>query len=242
MARHNAGRPLESRRRQAAVSARSNEVARAIRQAWELGYRIQQVENLRPIHCTRLLESWRARNLSRTTVAKRWDALRDFCDAVGKPGMLRRLDAVWPEESTATDGVARRRRQTLTSISVQTYKQILERLDDAQPIYWVLRLERELGLTREEALLTNLVVAAARCSTGSLLPVSKAGGRQGRVVEIRSDEQRELVASAVRYLKRCERERLCWRVLSPEAAIAKVKNALSYQLRLPMVAMGDRDE
>jgi PAS domain-containing protein len=242
MARHNAEQPLQMRKRRAAVAARSVEVARAIRQAWQLGYRIQRVENLRPIHCTRLLEAWQQRDLSRATVARRWDALRDFCDAVGKPGMLQRLEAVWPEEPTAKASATFRRRQTLASISDQTYQQILGRLDDTRPVYWVLRLERELGLTREEALLTNLVVASVRCSTGNLLPVSKAGGLEGRVVEIRSDEQRELVASAVRFLKRCERERLCWRLLSPEAAIAKVKNALSYQLRLPQVATGEGDE
>jgi PAS domain-containing protein len=242
MARHNAERPLPLRRRRAAVTARSVEVARAIRQAWQLGYRIQRVENLRPIHCTQLLEAWRQRELSRATVARRWDALRDFCDAVGKPGMLQRLEAFWPEEPTAKVSIVPPRRQTLSSISDETYRQILGRLDDTRPVYWVLRLERELGLTREEALLTNLVVASVRCSTGNLLPVSKAGGLEGRVVEIRSDEQRELVAAAVRFLKRCERERLCWRLLSSEEAIAKVKNALSYQLRLLKVAAGESDE
>lgn len=241
MARHNAQRRPYERMTQATVKMKSAEVARAISEAWQLGYRIHRVENLRPVHCAQLLDAWQRRDLARATVARRWDALRDFCNAVGKPGMLQRLDAVWPKESADAATRIKSRRRTLSDLSEQEYREVLGRLRPTRPIYWVLRLERELGLTREEALMTNLVVAIHR-STGGAMPVSRSGGQQARVVEIATVEQGDLLDGTLRFLKHCGREQLCWSILTAEEGIAKVKNALSYQLRLLKDEQGESHE
>lgn len=233
LSRHNARLEVHARASKAALDRRAGLVLLTIREIWRAGHPVQQIENLRQVHCTAALNNWRQRNLSHATVAQRWNAMRRFTEALGKRGMLQRLGAPGPAVQKREPVCAGR--ITLAGAPVDTYRRLLDRVGDSSPTYWVARLEREVGLVREEALMTNLVTAMARAS--GVVPVSRAGGQYSRPIEVCAAKQ-AVLEGARDFVVRRGRERLCWPGLPAPRAVRRVSNAISYQLRRAHAGQG----
>jgi hypothetical protein len=227
--RHNRRQEFHARLTKAVLDAKARLVLLAFREAWQLGYTVHRVENFRREHCMRVFDSWRERGISRDTAARRWRAVKLFADGIGKPAMLPALVELWPVSESEAHPQEKSvvQRVGVPDFSEGEYHQLLDRLGESNPVFWVLRLERELGICREEALMTNLVVAVSRAS--SVLPVSKTGGQRARVVSVENEQQRELLVGARRFVEQRGRERLCWIGVPAEKALRRVNNAVFYQ-------------
>jgi hypothetical protein len=180
------------------------------------------------------LRAWITRDVARATAVQKWVALERFAQALGKIGMVPEFATLWPVEGGTKK--AGRRRVTVVSLGQEQYTQLLETFGAGEEVYWALRLEREVGLTREEALMTNLVVAAKR--SNEAVQVSKDGGQQARPIELDTDLKRKVFEGAREFVVQCGREKLCWRRTSTAAAVKRVGNAVTYQLRV-MRASGE---
>lgn len=225
---HNARLEVGRRASKATVDRRSDLLLSVFRDLWRTGYSVSKVANLRREHCEHVLRVWKAREVSRATAAQKWAAMAGFAHALGKVGMVPEFSLYWPVECGAKK--AGRRRVTVASLGASQYEQLLERFGASDEVYWALRLEREVGMTREEALMTNLVVASAR---GDItVPIAKAGGQQARPIQVDTRVKQEIVGGAREFVTERGRERLCWRGAGAGVAVKRVSNAVSYQLRL----------
>lgn len=221
------------------IRSRANGVVAVIKESWRAGYEIHRPTNIRRVHFEAVLRSWQERGISRSTASVHWSALRYYLEVIGKTGMLPPLSQLWPVEPKAKKEESKK--VVLSNLPEKYYLELLVRFDKTQPTYWVLRLERELGLLREEALASNIVVGASRVA--GTLAVSHAGGQRSRGIELRDAAQRRLVAEVVEYLDLRERHRLCWPGKSIPESIRKVTKAISYQLsKIRTEAKGDEDE
>lgn len=208
------------------IRSRATGVLYVVKELWRVGYEVHRPANIRLIHCETVVRSWRERGISRSTASVYWSALGCYLEAVGKAGMLPPLAKLWPAEFKGKREEIKK--VVLSNLPEKDYQYLLGRFDVTQPTYWVLRLERELGLLREEALASNIVIGASRLA--GTLAVSRAGGQRSRGIELRDQAQRRLVADVVGYLEVRDRYRLCWPTKSIPESVRKVTKALSYQL------------
>lgn len=223
---HNSELPARSRLTRAAIESRTNLILHAYKAAWTVGNEIHRPANLGQTLALKVLNHWRQRGLARATVAIRWAALRHFSVAIGKAGMLPPLEQIWPPEPEKEKG-ERVPLKVIERLSDEEYQILLARLKPKDPIYWIVRLEREIGMTHREALATNFVIGTERFP--GMLIVSTESGQQSRVVPLTDPNQCQLVADVVAFVKRLGRETLCWPRKSMAAARQKVTDALSYQ-------------
>lgn len=223
---YNSRLPRQQRLTRAALESRTNLVLAVIREAWNLGHLILKPQNVGLALATKVVSSWRQRGLSRTTMSLRWAALRYFAIAIGKAGMLPPLEHLWPaaekEEPAATP------RRTLAHLTGEQYQRLLAELPPSEPTHWVVRLERELDLTRRQALATNFVIGSSRVP--GMLIASDEGGQKTRAVPLTDANRKELLSQILEYLAQRHREKLCWPRTSIAAAQKKVANAVAYQL------------
>lgn len=227
MEAHNRTLPLPMRLSSAAIKSRAKEVLPVYREAWRVGSGIHRVESLGLNHCMKVVRSWRERGLSRHTVEKRWNTLVYFLNVMGKSGMLPPLQEVWPaEEYTEEPG---ERRVSLKRLSDEQYQQVISGFKPDSTKCFVLRLERELGFKREEALMTNFDGVAAK--VGASVLATRGGGRKMRRIPIETAAQARLVAEVQAYLEVQQRPRLLQPVVTLTQATGRITNSLAHQTR-----------
>jgi hypothetical protein len=124
-----------------------------------LGFAINDVTVFGLKHAKVLLASWRERGLTRQTIYKRWSALRSWSLVLNKHGMLGPLKELWPELNLDASRKQNSSR-TLTKEQIQIKSDWLREKGD-KTAYLVDRLCREVGLTRENALLIDRVQVLA---------------------------------------------------------------------------------
>lgn len=220
---------------------RVDAVIQCYRDLWRLGYRLEKLENLAPRHVQALLTYWRGKDLARATVQLRWSWLARWCEAINKQGMLPAFGDVWPEEAgveesaPGTAAVGQQSRvKTLASLDEGIYQQLITFLSEKadQTAYWAVRCVRELGLTREEALLLEL--AGAHVVDAPVILVWSRKGRGQRPVRLETAEGRKLVADLTAYLASKNKKRLGWPHMGVDELLARYANQVSYATRRVM--------
>jgi len=188
----------------------------------KLGFEIRDVTSFGLRHAKVLLQAWQT-TCAPSTVYVRWSALRFWTRALEKHGMLGSIKELQPEFVRSA--------QTTTGIRVLTIQEAQVRSDylSEKSDYLVDRLTRELGLTREEALLLSLdSLNAVLDDKSSRLRVGF--GLQRRVAVINPSHVPFMVQIRDFMVSR-NRKTLAWSNLDPDAALQKYALRLSYVTR-----------
>ncbi|MCV2366421.1 hypothetical protein LNV23_23575 [Paucibacter sp. DJ1R-11] len=218
-----------------------------------LGYAGLSVGNLKPVHLAALLGLWRngvksadgnvlRQPVARSTAGNMWSVLRGWCALLGKNGMAREFQYVWPDDQPALKKVRTARekdavysRQCLVhTISEPVYQSMIASWHDVPSrklIYWVVRATRELKIDVQTALQLEPEVNSKRKE--GYLVVKGWKGADVTAVPIDTDEKRALVEGLISYTKTLGIKRLCWdKEDCPTIDIAarRVTNAVRYQV------------
>lgn len=193
------------------------------------GARLQRADAFKERHAKLLLHYWRTHGKTVGTIRKNWSLLSIWSRVLGKPGMLGRLEAYWPDipdlvrqQVPAQDATALARGPSPG--------QMLELMRATDRTHWfVERLCTELGLTVEEALLFDRDTA-----TGYLagrLVVRATQRREVRSVALDQHSKVVLVQEVEAHIHRLGRRRLMWPDMGVPEAVKKHQNRLAYMRR-----------
>jgi integrase len=151
-----------------------------------LGYKIKSARNLKPHHVTRLVEHWKATEISDATIRNRLGWVRWAGDHVGKPGLIPKDNSAFGlAERTPFKGSKARRLDA----------DKLARVRD-ETIRLALQLQAAFGLRREEALKFRPSIADK--GTHIALKASWCKGGRAREVPITHPRQREILDAVAR--------------------------------------------
>jgi integrase len=179
----------------ATKALRAQVLRQSFRELRQLGFRLQNPENLKPKHAQALVSSWEGKKLAPATIGNRVSVLRTFCDWINKPGMIL------PAIAYVSDPAAAKRQVSATqSKAWETNGVDSDQLVDQVMQYdkWVgmqLKVMQTFGLRRKEAVCLRPYLA----DQVTYLAVSHGtkGGRD-RVVPIDSDQKRAIMEEAKR--------------------------------------------
>lgn len=169
-------------------SARERILAGVANLLERLGFRHMNIDSLKPKHVEKLVEHWKAEDLSAGTIKNRMSELRWWSEKVGKPNVIAR----------SNDHYGIERRQFVTNISKARTLEAGE-LEQVRDPYTrlSLRLQAEFGLRREESI--KLRPAQADRGDQLVLQPSWTKGGRAREIPIRTEAQRQLLNEAKQF-------------------------------------------
>ena len=177
---------------EASVARQRQEVRQMGRQLWAAGYHLEELRQLRGKSVKLLMDVWagkrpcpvtgQTRVLSPSVQAVRLSTLRKLCRIAGKPSLV--------PKGNVKAGLPPRVRRPRTNVAWRLSEKDLTAVPDRH-VRLALQLQQEFGLRKKESLLLD----ARRCDEGAVLRVDRGTkGGQPRVVPIRTDVQRALLA------------------------------------------------
>ncbi|WP_245008185.1 phage integrase N-terminal domain-containing protein [Pseudoalteromonas piscicida] len=152
------------------------------------GYRLQSVQSLKPKHVNYLVERWQGEGLSAGTIKNRLSHVRWWAEKIGKASMLPKSNN--GANQAITLDLEKRTYTPTESKAKELEQNRLEKVSDPL-VKLSLRLQREFGLRREEAIKFRPNYAI-RGEQLVLKPSWTKGGRP-RVIPIRTESQRHLL-------------------------------------------------
>nr|WP_282570016.1 phage integrase N-terminal domain-containing protein [Pseudoalteromonas sp. JC3] len=152
------------------------------------GYRLQSVQSLKPKHVNYLVERWQGEGLSAGTIKNRLSHVRWWAEKIGKASMLPKSNN--GANQAITLDLEKRTYTPTESKAKELEQNKLEKVSDPL-VKLSLRLQREFGLRREEAIKFRPNYAI-RGEQLVLKPSWTKGGRP-RVIPIRTESQRHLL-------------------------------------------------
>ncbi|MBD1584010.1 phage integrase N-terminal domain-containing protein [Pseudoalteromonas sp. S16_S37] len=152
------------------------------------GYRLQSVQSLKPKHVNYLIERWQGEGLSAGTIKNRLSHVRWWAEKIGKASMLPKSNN--GANQAITLDLEKRTYTPTESKAKELEQNKLEKVSDPL-VKLSLRLQREFGLRREEAIKFRPNYAI-RGEQLVLKPSWTKGGRP-RVIPIRTESQRHLL-------------------------------------------------
>ena len=153
----------------------------------ELGYRKLRADGFKGRHVNALLQRWKEENLSPATLKNRMTVLRWWAQKIGKPALIA--------NSNDHYGIPSRKLVAETSKAIQLHESQLAKVTDPY-VKLSLKLQREFGLRREEAI--KFRPAYAIREDRIVLKPSWCKGGRGREVPIRTESQRQVLKEARR--------------------------------------------
>lgn len=195
-----------------------------------VGCKLTQADGLKERHVKILLERWREAGLSVNTIRKRWSYLKIWTLALGKPGMVGRLESYWPDiPKSAPSGETASTPFAIKDWSL-TSAQMTDLMRSRDQTHWyVERLVESLGLSQEEALLFDSVMAANYLA--GRLVIRSNSRREFRSVKLDSHDKTILVQEVQSFIKERGRARLMWSDMKPAEAVRKHQNRIAYMRR-----------
>lgn len=178
----------------ATIHDRAEFYSRLVRQLHELGYRFEDVRNLKPRHIEALMRRWEGEGLSASTLQKRFSYLTLLCRWLGKESMLRPGPSYLKNPDAFRRGYAATRDHSWTAAGVDPDAKIAEVARMDPEVARVLRLQRAFGLRLQEASLLDPERDAA--GEGWLRVTAGTKGGRPRAVPIETAEQRAALAEA----------------------------------------------
>ena len=153
----------------------------------EMGFVNMHVQSLKARHVEKLVERWKAEELSTGTLKNRMSTLRWWAEKSGKASVVAKSNDAY--------GIAERRYVTNVSKARQLTSGDLAQVTDPYT-RMSLRLQAAFGLRREESL--KIRPGWADRGDTLLLKDSWAKGRRAREIPIRNAEQRQVLDEAKR--------------------------------------------
>lgn len=178
---------------------RFGSIFRSFGETFEIGYKLPEPESLREVHVKALVDYWLSKGLSAATIQNKLTHLRQFCEWIGKAGMVRHTEYYVDEANRhrvrRTMVAKESRGWDAKGIDPMAVIETMEREDKWTSLY--LRLMYAFGLRLREAV--HLRPAADIAVPGLTLSVRDGtkGGRQ-RMVPIENDFQRETLVLAAK--------------------------------------------
>jgi hypothetical protein len=150
-------------------------------QLHQMGYRGLKAKSLKQKHVTALTEHWREQDLSPGTIKNRMSVLRWWATKIDKPNVIARRNEQYgiPDRKF----VGKSKAQDLDRDALNRIKDAYVRLS--------VELQAQFGLRREEAI--KFQPSFADQGNRIALKASWTKGGRGRVIPIRTAEQRELL-------------------------------------------------
>ena len=173
-------------------------------QLHELGYRIQNPENLNETHVKALCQHWHATEKSPSTMQEYLSKLRVFSKWVGKGSMVKSLTVYLPDVDPSTLKASRiaKKSKSWTENDVDISLKISEADAVDTRFGLIVRMMLAFGLRRKEVLLMK----PHRADFGNLLRVFPGEAKGGRPRDIYLDnpEQRQLLDMVKKFLRKGE--------------------------------------
>lgn len=193
------------------------------------GCKLTQADGLKERHVRILLDLWKREGKSVATIRKDWSILKVWGLALGKPGMVGRLEEYWPDvpkgDTTPKSGTSGK-----TEAGPLTSPQMTELLRASDQTHWhTERLVQKLGVTVEEALLFDKDMAANYLA-GKLV-MRSAARREYRSIPLADHDSVILVQEVQSFIQSKGRARLMWRDMTPAEAVRKHQNRIAYLRR-----------
>ena len=171
----------------ATQAARRDVLAQVGNQLLEGGFRNLPATGLKPKHVTHLVERWKAESLSQGTMKNRMAHLRWWAEKINKVSVIPRTNSAL--------GIERRKYVTNENRSRTIDPAVLDMIKDER-LRISLELQRAFGLRREECLKFQPVYAMAGGADSIRLKASWCKGGRARVVPVRNEGQRDVLARA----------------------------------------------
>jgi integrase len=156
-------------------------------QLHELGYRKMTPRSLKPKHIEALLKHWRGQELSTGTIKNRMAVIRWWANKVDKRNVVARSNEHY--------GIPDRRFVTNESKAKSVTRHQLDKVRD-EHVRMSLELQQAFGLRREEAM--KCQPSFADQGDHIVLKPSWTKGGRGRMIPVRSEEQRDVLSRARR--------------------------------------------
>ena len=156
-------------------------------QLHELGYRKMTPRSLKPKHIEALLKHWRRQELSTGTIKNRMAVIRWWANKVDKRNVVARSNEHY--------GIPDRRFVTNESKAKSVTRLQLDKVRD-EHVRMSLELQQAFGLRREEAM--KIQPSFADQGDHIVLKPSWTKGGRGRMIPVRSEEQRDVLSRARR--------------------------------------------
>ena len=193
LAAHNGAKQDGSVASYATQDKRADVLYAGFEQLRELGYRLKSVESLRGKHLEALVKRWEARGLSPSTLQNNLSVFRTFAAWIGKAGLVQAAERYVTTPGAASRSSIASEDKSWDAKGVDIVGKLAEvRARDAR-VALQLELQAAFGLRAREAMQLRPFLA----DQGSYLAVNLGtkGGRD-RVVPIRTDYQRDVLARA----------------------------------------------
>ena len=168
-------------------AARRDILAMVGRQVQELGFYNLPATGLKQKHVFKLIEKWKADGLGDATLKNRVAHLRWVAEKIGKQNLIPRTN----DEL----GIGRRKYVTNVTKSVTVTDEALAKVKDER-VRMSLELQRAFGLRREESIKFQPSYAMAGGSDMIKLKASWCKGGRERVLPVRTEYQRDVLARA----------------------------------------------
>lgn len=171
---------------------RSSVLYAAFSELRELGYKLDDVRQLKGKHVEALCRAWQSRGLAASTLQNNLSTLRTFANWVGKAGMVERADQYFQNGEASRSSINRTDKSwSAHGVNFEAKLAEIQALDERVAIQ--AELQQAFGLRNKEAVMLRPHLA----DKGTYLAVSigTKGGRD-RTVPIVTARQREVLERA----------------------------------------------
>ena len=177
---------------------RSTVLYQAFTDLREMGYKLDNVRQLKGRHVEALTKHWLSKELSSSTLQNRLSTLRTFASWIGKEGMVESAERYFPNHEAARTSInTQDKGWEVNGVSVT------EKLDDLRTLDERVALQVELQLRFGLRVKESIMLRPHLADKGGYLAVSNGtkGGRD-RTVPIDTPERRELIDRAKTFADR----------------------------------------
>jgi len=165
---------------------------RAIQDVYEMGYKINDVKQLKPKHIISLVEDWKEKGISTGEIKNRMSHLRWLAEKIDKQNIIPRTNRELGIED-------RKMPSNDINRAVSRTQEDLAKLDNSN-VRMSLRAQELFGLRRKESILFHPKLDYDRSTSTLRIETGTKGGRP-RVIPVRTIEQRQYLEEAIRYQK-----------------------------------------
>lgn len=179
-----------------------------VAELWELGYRIRKLESLSSKHVEALMAYWHEKGIVAGTLHTRLSMIKVLCDWLGKRNVVKDITAYLPEEVVRRSTVAKvSKAWDAKGMDPLEIIKLANQIDERLAV--MLAMQHFFGLRVKESI--ELRPANAVVDGGTVLELHE-GTKGGRVrrIEIKTDQQREIIAWARKVAATGNTKRLRW--------------------------------